>query len=174
MALKVICFDWGDTLMRVLPGREGPMCRWPEVAAVPGARELLGTLDRIGLYRMALLSGAAESTEAEVRAALDRVDMGRFFAEDAIVLAGRLGVPKADPAFYLQAMAILGCAPHEALMVGDSYPADALAPKAAGLRAAWYNPEGLPIPKNAAAPPDVIISDLRALAVVVRRLGHAS
>lgn len=173
MALRVISFDWGDTLMRVLPGREGPMCHWPEVAAVPGARELLATLDRIGGYRLALLSGAAESTEAEVRAALDRVDLGRYFDQDAIVLAGRLGVPKTDPEFYGQAMDLLGCLPREALMVGDSFPADVVAAKAAGLWAAWYNPGGLSIPESAAAAPDVIISDLRALAVVVRRLGHA-
>ena len=43
---KHFLFDWGDTLMVDYPDEEGPMFKWPKVAVVEGAFELLYILSR--------------------------------------------------------------------------------------------------------------------------------
>jgi putative hydrolase of the HAD superfamily len=61
---------------------------------------------------------------------------------DALGLGGRLGfvlasasagAAKAQPALYRMALERAGVAPHQALMVGDSYEADVLGARAAGM-----------------------------------------
>ena len=36
--LRGVVWDWGDTLMRDIPGQKGPMVDWPHVEAMPGAQ----------------------------------------------------------------------------------------------------------------------------------------
>ena len=68
-----ILFDWGDTLMRDFREFSGPMASWPEVRALPGAGEVLSALRPH--WRLALATNAADSSEAEIRDALERVDL---------------------------------------------------------------------------------------------------
>ena len=65
---------------------------------------------------------------------------------DLLVTSEEVGIPKPDPAIYEAALTRLGCTAHEAVMVGDSWEADVRGAHDAGLRAVWYNPEGLPCP----------------------------
>ena len=74
---RCILFDWGDTLMRVFPEYDGPMVGWPEVAAVSHAAEALEAL-RPG-WLLAVATNAAASEEADIRAALRRAGLDRFF-----------------------------------------------------------------------------------------------
>jgi hypothetical protein len=48
-----LLFDWGDTLMRVLPDCDGPMVTWPRVEALPHVQDTLTQL-RAG-WRMGLV-----------------------------------------------------------------------------------------------------------------------
>lgn len=140
--VQVVVFDWGDTVMRVFPEYEGPMVHWPRVEAVPGVEEALLALHP--RYRLALATNAAESGAALVRAALRRVGVEEHF--DAVFTARELGVCKPDPAFFQAMLRELGCAPHEAAMVGDDYHADVAGAKGAGLQAIWFNPMASPSP----------------------------
>ena len=47
--IRAVLFDWGNTLMRDLPGQHGPMRDWPHVEALPGALETLTALRAQGL-----------------------------------------------------------------------------------------------------------------------------
>jgi putative hydrolase of the HAD superfamily len=66
---------------------------------------------------------------------------------DALVVSEDVGVAKPDPRIFLIALERLGCEPGEALMVGDSWSADVLGARAAGLRGIWFNPHGLACPE---------------------------
>jgi HAD superfamily hydrolase (TIGR01509 family) len=77
---------------------------------------------------------------------------------DTLVVSERAGVSKPDPAIFLLALDRLGCAAHEAVMIGDSWPADIAGARAAGIRAIWFNRHG-------AAPPerDLTLIELHSL-----------
>jgi putative hydrolase of the HAD superfamily len=70
-AIEIYLFDWGDTLMVDFPGVSGKMCDWDIVEAVDGSREVLEHLARHAQIYIA--TGAAESTELDIRKAFDRV-----------------------------------------------------------------------------------------------------
>lgn len=134
--IRAILFDWGGTLMREMPGLDGPMADWPRVDAVPGAAEVLRALH--GSYAIVVATNAALSDEALVRKALARVGLDPYVS--AAVTARDLGVSKPDPAFFHAALERVGCRASEAVMVGDGYSTDIVGAKAAGWRAVWFNP----------------------------------
>jgi putative hydrolase of the HAD superfamily len=140
--LRVLAFDWGDTLMKVFPMPPGPMVDWPEVAAVEGALECLQALH--GRYRIVVATNASESSAQEVRGALDRVGLGEFI--DEIFTVKEIGTSKLSPVYYSQLEIILGERREHLMMVGDHYTADVLHPWQAGWQAAWFNPAGLAAP----------------------------
>ena len=136
--VKVVLFDWGNTLMQELPGAVGTMVDCPEVAAVPGALEALRELE-LG-RRLVVATNAAESDPSQVRAALGRVGLDQYIYE--VFRARELGAQKPGPAFFEKIVEAMGCTPAEMVMVGDSYEQDVLGAAAAGIRAVWYNPTG--------------------------------
>lgn len=139
--IRAVLFDWGNTLMRDLPGMHGPMAYWPRVEVLPGAAAMLAALRERGLGT-ALATNAADSDAALIRVALARGGLADFL--DHIVCAGELGITKPDPAFFHAALTRLGVVPVEAVMVGDSWTADVQGARAAGLRAVWLAPPGTP------------------------------
>ncbi|HEY8171110.1 MAG TPA: HAD-IA family hydrolase [Candidatus Limnocylindria bacterium] len=58
---------------------------------------------------------------------------------DFILPSGAVGVAKPNPAFYRLALDEAGVAPHEAIMVGDSYRADVRGAWSAGMDAVWLD-----------------------------------
>jgi HAD superfamily hydrolase (TIGR01549 family) len=70
---------------------------------------------------------------------------------DALVVSEEAGVSKPDPAIFAIALDRLGAAPHEAVMVGDSWTADVEGALAAGIRAVWFNRVGQAPPHAATA-----------------------
>jgi putative hydrolase of the HAD superfamily len=77
---------------------------------------------------------------------------------DALVVSEEAGVSKPDPGIFEIALERLGCAADEAVMVGDSWAADIIGARAAGIRAIWFNPLGKPLPGG-----DAGVTELRAL-----------
>ena len=49
---------------------------------------------------------------------------------------------KPDPRIFAIALERLGCAAADAVMIGDSWPADIEGARAAGVRAIWFNRSG--------------------------------
>lgn len=118
----VVLFDWGDTLMVDFPQYEGKMCLWPEVEAMPGAREALEHLGWQSTLHVA--SGAGDSTADDIRLALGRVGLDRFIT--GIFCRQNTGFAKPDPRFYQAILEFLGVAAREVTMVGDSLEKDIL------------------------------------------------
>ncbi len=159
--LKAVFFDGGDTLMRVLP-YTGRMVDWPEVAAMDGAAEALMQLRR--RYGLAVLTNAQESSAGDVAAAMRRVGLDIYIA--TYISSRDIGVLKPDPAFFHAGLRALDVDARQAVMVGDSYEADVLGARRAGLHAVWYNPHGAPCP-SAHPAYDATVADLRALPAIL-------
>lgn len=68
-----------------------------------------------------------------------------------------IGVAKPDPAIFHAALRQLGRAPADAVMLGDSWAADVLGARAAGVRAVWLNRH------QRACPDPALARELRAL-----------
>jgi putative hydrolase of the HAD superfamily len=134
---QVLLFDWGDTLMKDDPSQPAAMVDWPEVEKVAGADLLLEKLHHSGRI-LALATGAAVSNEAQIRGALARVGLDRYF--DKVYCFANTGQRKPAEAFYRFILDDLQAQPEEALMIGDSFEKDVLAANRAGLAAVWFNP----------------------------------
>ena len=132
---RAILFDWGDTLMKVFPEYSGPMKDWPRVEAVPGAAEMLERLHPD--WTLCLATNAADSDEADIRAALRRVDLERHL--DKVYCFKNIGYKKPAREFFEYILRDLSLPPEQVIMVGDNYVADVLGARQAGLRTVWVN-----------------------------------
>ncbi len=131
-----VLFDWGDTVMPDDPASTTPMIEWPTVQAVEGIAEVLAHLQASGRTCI-LTTSASISDEAQIRGALARVGLERFFSR--IYCFKNTGLPKGE-AFYRYILADLDLPASSALMVGDGYEKDVLIPNQVGLFAVWFNP----------------------------------
>ena len=122
-----------------------------DVTAAPGAHELLGDLDRLGVPWAVVTS--ADPTLAQVRLAAARITPG------LLVTAADVRAGKPDPEGYLQAARRLAVDPRRCLVVEDA-EAGVAAGRAAGAMVAALK----------GVPADIQIADLYQL----RRLLNAS
>jgi putative hydrolase of the HAD superfamily len=74
---------------------------------------------------------------------------------DVLIVSEEAGVSKPDPAIFRVALDALGVRPDEAVMLGDSWSADIVGARAAGVRAVWFNPLRLPSPEPQLGVPEV-------------------
>ncbi|MBM5572487.1 MULTISPECIES: HAD family hydrolase [Deefgea] len=130
----VYLFDWGNTLMLDDSNQSLPMVEWRQVAAMDGALALLKLLSQSS--RIMLATGAATSNETQIRAALDRVDLGQYI--ERIYCQANTGLTK-SAAFYQFILDDLSLPPCAAVMVGDHFDKDILAANAIGIPAIWLN-----------------------------------
>ena len=70
---------------------------------------------------------------------------------DDLVVSEEIGITKPDPAIFRFALDRLGVPADEAVMVGDSWAADIVGARRAGIRAVWFNPRHLAPPERDAA-----------------------
>ena len=136
ISYPVILFDWGDTVMRDDPASSVPMVEWPTIEAVDGIAEVLAQLHASGRTCI-LATSASISDEAQIRGALARASLDRFFSR--IYCFKNTGLAKGE-AFYRHILEDLGLSASSALMVGDGFEKDILAPNAVGISAVWFNP----------------------------------
>jgi HAD superfamily hydrolase (TIGR01549 family) len=138
-----------------------------ERRAIAGAQALLDALH--SRVRIAVVSN---NLRAEQEDKLRRCELDRFV--DVLVVSEEVGVSKPDPAIFHVALQRLGCTSRNAVMIGDSWHADVVGARTAGLPAIWFNRAKGPCPDPAAGvielhalePPD------RVMAVIART--HAS
>jgi putative hydrolase of the HAD superfamily len=141
--ITTLVFDWGDTLMRTISGYTGAMVDWPEIAVVDGVPLALDQL--AGHYRLVVGTNAADSSAAQVMAALQRGGIGQYF--QAVFTAHQLGgLRKPDVGYFHALQAALGEPAHHMLMLGDDYQVDVLGAYQAGWRTVWFNPGGRACP----------------------------
>lgn len=167
MPITVVAFDWGNTVQYDLAEYQhlGAMTNWPEVRVVPGIDAALAALQPD--FTLAIATNAVMSTADQVRAALARSELDRYFTH--IWTALELGVAKPEPAYFARILDGLGVAARQVVMVGDTLSTDIAGPKQAGLRAIWYNAAGKPLPAGEMQP-DATIASLAELPDAVRAL----
>lgn len=136
--IGAVCFDWGGTLMVDDGPANSPMCDWPRVIAVPGARECLAALH--GHAPLCIATNAGASDRPSIERALDRVDLLPFISH--VFCQKELGYRKNDPAFWLAVGQRLDLPPDRIVMVGDSLEHDVETPLRLGLQAVWFNETG--------------------------------
>ncbi len=128
--IKALLFDWGNTLMADIPGMAGPMADWPEVYLMPGVGQ---TLPRLAAkYLCAVATGAADSTEEQIREAFARAGIDAYVQR--YFLARDMGLEKFQPEYYARIAGLLRLAPEEITMIGDDYERDIMPAKSAGLQ----------------------------------------
>ena len=91
-----------------------------------------GVLSRLR-HRVAL--GVISNFYGNVARILDEAGVAPLLT--TIVDSNRVGLSKPDPAIFALAVRRVGCAPAEALYVGDSFEKDIIGARRAGLRTAW-------------------------------------
>jgi putative hydrolase of the HAD superfamily len=132
---EVYLFDWGDTLMVDFPGVPGKMCNWERVAAVEGAEEALSCISKKAQVYIA--TGAAESTEVEIKTAFNRVGLDKYIT--GYFCKSNIGIEKGTTAFLSCILAKLGKQPNQVTMVGDSLKKDIEPAQLLGINTVWFS-----------------------------------
>jgi putative hydrolase of the HAD superfamily len=139
-----VLFDWGDTVMYDDPALIVPMVEWPTVKVVEGIADVLGYLHSSG-RQIVLATSANISTESQIRGALARGGLDRYFAR--IYSFTNTNLPKGE-AFYRYILSDLNIPISEVLMVGDHFEKDVQVPNAVGISAVWFNPRSNEKPRG--------------------------
>jgi FMN phosphatase YigB (HAD superfamily) len=133
--IKCVLFDWGNTLMRELPGSLGPMHLWTQVEVVPGA---VDALTLVGQNRVvALATNALDSSEENIWAALSRVSLDTLV--NKVYSFRKIGRLKPSRAFFEYILRDLNIDAKEIVMVGDDYEKDILGANKCGIYGVWLN-----------------------------------
>lgn len=127
------------------------------------ARALVAALAR--QYRLGLVSNTVIPGDHHERN-LGRAGILRHLG--AALWSANFGRRKPDPAMLERVLEILRVPPRRALFVGDKHRTDVEAAARAGVRCVWLR-TGEP-PSGGGARPDFVLSDLRELPALLRRL----
>ena len=122
------------------------------VAARRAVRGAAAALAR--LRRRASIVVVSNNLLAEQQAKIEECGLAPHI--DALVVSEQAGAAKPDPRIFEVALDAASARASEAVMVGDSWPADIAGAHAAGIVPIWFNPLGLPAPAAPAA-----VSELR-------------
>lgn len=133
--IKVLLFDWGDTVMKDFQGFSGPMAEWPQVETVPGIEETLQALHEE--YIICLATNAGASDALLVREALARVHIDHYFTE--IFTSKVLGYQKPQVEFFESILHKLNLSARECVMIGNDYMKDIVAAKEVGLQTIYLS-----------------------------------
>jgi HAD superfamily hydrolase (TIGR01549 family) len=126
-------------------------CYLSERRAVAGAQALL-----VALYSRVRIAIVSNNLRAEQEDKLRRCELDRFV--DVLVVSEEVGMSKPDPEIFRIALQRLGCTSREAVMIGDSWQADIVGARTAGMPAIWFNRAKRPCPD-----PDAGVIELHSL-----------
>ncbi|MEZ5316576.1 MAG: HAD family hydrolase [Vicinamibacterales bacterium] len=133
-------------------------------AAVPGAVALVEALGEAGVPVVIVTNNGV----AEQRRKLEFVGLSTKIA--ALVTSEEVGTSKPEPGIFEEALARAGVTADRAVMLGDSWAADVVGARAAGIRPVWFNRRGLPAPDRALAAAVDQVTTLEPAAEVIERL----
>ncbi len=162
--IKIIAFDWANTIMRSLP-EQGPMATWKHIELIPHIIEPLKHLKNENAFRLCVATGAMDSNAQMVFKALERGKIAHFF--DFVFSSAEKNVAKTDISFYEIFCKEKNCAPEEVIMVGDNYFSDIFIPKQVGLNTIYFNEKRH---KGNFPDADIVISSMKELLPSIERL----
>ena len=137
--IKALIFDWGDTIMRDFPGKEGPMYLWDKVEWIPGAENVLNSL--YGKYILVIATNAGASGTKEMIKALKRVGADNYFLH--FFSSKELGFEKPDVRFFSSIATQIGALPENCVMIGNLYEKDIVGAKECGMKTILFNESGI-------------------------------
>lgn len=132
--IDVYLFDWGDTLMIDFPGVEGKMCDWQTVEIVDRAKETLQILSKQA--RIFIATGAANSTELDIKSAFQRVGLDLFIS--GYFCEENIGIAKGSTDFLSAILNKLDIDIQSVAMVGDNFDKDIKPAMMLGMRSFWF------------------------------------
>ncbi len=106
---------------------------------VPGAQALLEHLHGCACVGIVTNNFTAEQQDKLRCCGLDHLI-------DFLITSEDVGAGKPDTRMFQSALDQAACAPHEAVMVGDSWSSDVMGACRAGIRAVWFNRHGDQMP----------------------------
>jgi FMN phosphatase YigB (HAD superfamily) len=131
-----VLFDWGDTVMRDYPQVTIPMVEWENIEVIEGIAEVLKYIHSTG-RQIVLATSSSISEEAQIRGALARGELDRYFSK--IYCFKNTQLPKGEE-FYRHILQDLCVSASDALMIGDGFEKDVEVPNKLGMFAIWFNP----------------------------------
>lgn len=134
----------------------------------PDAHQTLETLTRKG-YRLALISNAANSPD--LNRLIDGLDLRKYF--ELVVISADEGIRKPDPRIFTNTLLKMGISAENAIMIGDTLPADVFGAQNSGIKSVWVTrradrPENNEVLDS--IQPDYTIPDLASLVDLLEKL----
>ena len=154
--IKILVFDWGDTLMRDLPECTGSMAFWPRVELMPNVFEALNAVSK--RYTCCVASNAGSSDGVLMGKALERVGINDHFSFR--LTSKELGFKKPEPQFYSEIVKNTGYNSEEHVMIGNDYFRDIKPAKEIGMKTILVSRE---LPPESLEAADFVISDMTQL-----------
>jgi FMN phosphatase YigB (HAD superfamily) len=96
---------------------------------------------------------------------LETLGLRKYFS--CIVLSEEIGIRKPDPRIFQHAAALLKIPPGECLHIGDSFNADVIGSKAAGMQACWFK-RGKSSPPGQSIQADYEVENLAEIEDILR------
>jgi HAD superfamily hydrolase (TIGR01549 family) len=107
---------------------------------VPGARETIEKLAKS--VKLGVITNGSPDVQYQ-----KLENLGVKHLMGCIIVSEELGIRKPDVKIFQKADDCLKEKPGDIMFVGDSYDADIAGAKNAGLKACWFNPNGIPRPR---------------------------
>jgi HAD superfamily hydrolase (TIGR01509 family) len=161
--IKLVIFDWGDTVMRDFPEYKGPMIHWPYVEVIDGAEEALKSIHQE--FICCLASNAGDSDAAMMGLALEQVKIRQYF--QYLFTSKELGTKKPNHDFYETILEKLNVKPEECIAVGNDYEKDILPAGTIGIKTIWLICGENAVPGKI---PDVIIQSMHELPLAIEKI----
>jgi HAD superfamily hydrolase (TIGR01662 family) len=134
----------------------------------PDTHDTLTTLHNKG-YRLGLISNASNSPD--LNRLIDNHKLRHYF--EIVVISAEEGIRKPDPRIFSKTLKKLGVKPENAIMVGDTLPADVLGAQNSGVKSVWITrranrPENNDVLES--IQPDYAIPDLSSLVPLIEQI----
>ena len=154
--LKALIFDWGDTIMRDFPEKDGPMYLWDHVEWIPGAEEALKQLHN--KFIMVIATNAGQSDTGGMKKALQRIGAEQYFTY--FFSSKDLTFEKPDVRFFQSIAEQIGVLPEKCAMIGNLYEKDIVGARQCGMYTVLFDEKftNMPFPMS-----DKVINSLMDL-----------
>jgi len=138
--IKAMIFDWGDTVMRDIPGKEGAMFAWDKVEWIPFAESALKSAYQ--QFICCIATSAEHSDKEDMIKALRRIGADQYF--HYFFSSKELGFVKPDVRFFISIAEKIGIPTEQCIMTGNLYEKDIVGAKNAGMYTLFFNENKLP------------------------------
>lgn len=131
--IKAILFDLGDTLITEESVGDG---HTPDakLEKVPHVNDVLRGLKT--KYKLAVVTNTSTSTERDIRFALRKIGIERYF--DVVVTSVDVGHEKPDQEIFCEVLKRLGVRAEESVMVGNRIKTDVLGANKLGITSIYF------------------------------------